>query len=94
MLAPLALLVFAVVCLAVLTSKGDNGAVKASAPAPQSGAAAPAAKPSTRSAYRVKSGDSLGAIAEKTGVTVETLQQLNADIDPRALQPGQRIKLK
>lgn len=48
----------------------------------------------TRSTYKVKAGDSLSAIAESTGVDIETLQELNPDIDARTLQPGQKLKLK
>lgn len=47
-----------------------------------------------RSFYKVKAGDSLGAIADKTGVPVTRLAELNPDVDPRALQPGRRLKLK
>lgn len=47
-----------------------------------------------RSSYTVKAGDSFSAIAEKTGVDIGELQRLNPDIDPRALQPGQKLKLK
>jgi LysM repeat protein len=44
--------------------------------------------------YTVKRGDSLGAIAEKTGVSIEELQALNPDVDPQALIAGQRLKLR
>jgi len=44
--------------------------------------------------YTIQSGDTLGAIAEETGVPVETLQQLNPEIDPQALIAGQKIKLR
>jgi LysM repeat protein len=44
--------------------------------------------------YTVKAGDTLGAIAEKTGVTVERLLVLNPQLDPQALVAGQRIKLR
>jgi len=44
--------------------------------------------------YTVKSGDTLGAIAETTGVTVETLQELNPELDPQALIAGQKIQLR
>lgn len=44
--------------------------------------------------YVVKSGDTLAAIAEKTGVPVERLQDLNPDLDPQALVSGQKIKLR
>jgi LysM repeat protein len=47
-----------------------------------------------QSEYVVQTGDTLGGIASKTGVTVEKLQQLNPHLDPQALVSGQRIKLK
>jgi LysM repeat protein len=42
----------------------------------------------------VKAGDSLLAIAEKTGVPTDQLQRLNPDVDPQVLVPGQRLKLR
>ncbi|MFY9489197.1 MAG: LysM domain-containing protein [Solirubrobacterales bacterium] len=48
----------------------------------------------TKATYRVKSGDSFAAIAEETGVDVDVLSELNPEVDPRALQPGQKLKLK
>src|SRR3954454_3808515 len=42
----------------------------------------------------VRSGDTLGAISEKTGIDVTTLQSLNPDIDPQTLLEGQRIALR
>jgi len=47
-----------------------------------------------RDVYVVKSGDTLGSIAEKTGVPVEKLQELNPELDPQALVSGQKIKLR
>lgn len=44
--------------------------------------------------YKVKRGDSFGAISEKTGVDARDLAELNPDVDPRALQPGQQLKLR
>jgi LysM repeat protein len=44
--------------------------------------------------YVVKPGDSFGSIAEKTGVSIAQLEQLNPDVDPQALVVGQRIKLR
>ena len=48
----------------------------------------------TRRFYRVKLNDTLGLIAEKTGVPVERLQALNPDLDPQNLVVGQRVKLR
>lgn len=44
--------------------------------------------------YVIKSGDTLGSIAEQVGISVERLQELNPDIDPQALVSGQQIKLR
>ena len=44
--------------------------------------------------YVVQPGDSLSLIAEKTGVSLERLQQLNPDIDPQLLPSGVKLKLR
>ena len=44
--------------------------------------------------YVVKTGDTLGSIAEKTGIPVEKLNELNPELDPQALVSGQKIKLR
>jgi hypothetical protein len=50
---------------------------------------------STRvSAYSVRSGDTLGTIAERFGTTVEELLVLNPGIDPHALRVGQPVRLQ
>lgn len=43
--------------------------------------------------YVVRPGDTLTVIADKEHVSLETVQQLNPDVDPNALQTGQRLKL-
>jgi LysM repeat protein len=47
----------------------------------------------TRRRYRVQRGDTLESIAAKFDTTVERLIELNPDIDPLALRPGQRIRV-
>jgi LysM repeat protein len=42
----------------------------------------------------VESGDTLDQIALDNGTTVERLLELNPDLDPRALQVGQRIRVR
>ena len=72
-------------------SSSDTPAQASSTPGKQS-----AAKKSTkkkRRVYTVKQGDTASAIAEKTGVSIETMQQLNKNFDPQTLSPGQRIRL-
>ena len=44
--------------------------------------------------YRVQSGDTLSAIARRTGTTVARLEQLNPGVDPTALQVGQSIRVE
>ena len=44
--------------------------------------------------YVVQPGDSLSVIADKTGVSLERLQQLNPDIDPQLLPSGVKLRLR
>jgi LysM repeat protein len=44
--------------------------------------------------YVVTSGDTLGAIAARTGVSLAVLERLNPNISPNALQTGQRLRLR
>lgn len=44
--------------------------------------------------YEVKEGDSLAAISRETGVPVEEIENLNPRLDPLALVPGERIRLR
>lgn len=49
---------------------------------------------SRRRSYRVRPGDTVGAIAQKTGLPADRIQELNPDLDPQTLAPGQTIKLR
>lgn len=44
--------------------------------------------------YTVQSGDTLTAIAHKTGVPVAEILALNPEVDPQILIAGQTLKLK
>ncbi len=44
--------------------------------------------------YVVRRGDTLSEIAERTGVPTEQLERLNTVLDPQALSPGARIRLR
>ncbi len=73
---------------------GDSGGTSVSETATRqpTGSAPPPQRP--RRSYTIEAGDTLGAISEQTGVPVETLQQLNPELDPQALIAGQKIKLR
>jgi len=100
-LAPLALMGFVLALFLIVShSKSDTGTSGSDARSTQGqSAASPAAKTTSRKSkgprfYRIKAGDTPSAIAEKTGVTLSTIEQLNPNLDPQALSPGQRIKLR
>lgn len=44
--------------------------------------------------YVVREGDALSAIAQRTGLTVDRLMELNPTLDPQTLVPGRRIRLR
>jgi LysM repeat protein len=103
-LAPLALGAFALVFVAIVLSSGSGGggggestdagsrtAGTSTAPKRERTTTQPKKQAAT---YTVKVGDTLGSIAETTGVPVEKLLELNPDLDPQALVSGQKIKLR
>jgi len=106
LVAPLALVAFVVALLLVLGGSGAGGGGDGGGDSGDSGAGpaeptltgtttAPERKPKRRRAtYTVEPGDTLGAIAEETGVSVETIEELNPELDPQALVNGQKIKLR
>ena len=51
------------------------------------------ARRKTPRTYTVQEGDILSTVAEKTGVSVERIQELNPDVDSNALTIGQRLRL-
>ncbi len=96
-LAPLALVAFVVALLMVISSGNEDqggGEVPASDTRPEATATATADEPRRkRKVYVVKPGDTPSGIAEKTGVSLEQLEEANPDLDPQLLAPGQRIRL-
>ncbi len=95
-LAPIALVLFTIVLIVVVAGAGGDGSSKSATkrtPAAVRQAAARRAA-TTPAKYKVMPGDSLLAIAQKTGVPTDQLQKLNPDIDPQVLVPGQRLKLR
>jgi LysM repeat protein len=110
LLAPVALIVFGVAFLLIVSSggggssgnggSGRNAAEKrdlgstTSSHSTKSTTTTTTTKSTTKSVYVVKTGDTLGAIAETTGIPVERLQELNPGLDSFSLVAGQRIKLR
>jgi LysM repeat protein len=109
-LAPLALIAVLVAFLAVVSGSGDSGNPSPSSDTTSTSSTrstttstktstAKAKKKSTKSAgsdktYTVQVGDTLGGIADKTGVPLERIEELNPDVDPHAMTTGQEIRLK
>jgi spore germination protein YaaH len=57
-------------------------------------ASVPRGKYARQRFYTVQANDSLTSISATTGVNIATLEALNRSIDPNALQPGQRIRIR
>jgi LysM repeat protein len=108
--APLALIVVLITFLAIITSSGGSGDSGSSAsdstttPATRTTtkkkkAAAKKAKTKTAEespgkTYTVQVGDTLGGIADKTGVPLSRIEELNPNVDPHAMTTGQEIRLR
>jgi LysM repeat protein len=95
-LAPLALVAFAIALFSILGNGSGGGEEPATTQQPRATATATPAKETgkrKRKVYVVKPGDTPSGIAEKTGVSLEQLEEANPDLDPQLLAPGQRIKL-
>lgn len=97
LLAPAALIVFGLLFLVVVVGSiaGGSGSGESADQSDSSGESDGGSGAQPRaSSYRVRPGDTLGSISERTGRTPEQLQDLNPGLDAQALQPGQRLKLR
>jgi LysM domain len=100
LLAPVALLI-AVGAVAYVVSNstgndddgGSDNANRTAEPRPRENGRRQERRPQ-RTFYRVRLNDTLGLIAEQTGVPVERLEALNPELDPQNLIVGQRIRLR
>jgi len=101
-LAPIALVAFAFALYTVVQDARDQGAGSSSSGTPAKTTPATSAKKKAaskkaakrrRKTYVVKRGDTPSGIAAKTGISLETLQKLNPNLDPQALTVGQRLRL-
>jgi hypothetical protein len=105
-LAPASLVVFAIIFLIVVIaslSGGDDSSSTSSerttiTEQPRRDRARERARRERRQAargiYVVRAGDNLFSIANKTGVPIETLRELNPTVDAQNLATGQRIRLR
>lgn len=96
-LAPLALLAAGGATYGVVKDGLKEGDEKASTPTVTSRTSTTKATSRSgsraRRTYTVRSGDVLSAIAERTGVPLARIEELNPRIDPSSLQKGQKLKL-
>lgn len=93
--APVALLA-AAVAVAVVIQASSSGSSGTSQPPMDSTALRRSARHAVRpppTSYVVRSGDTLSLIAARTHVSLATIMRLNPNVDPQALQAGQRLKL-
>lgn len=67
------------------TGTGGTGTTTTTTTGPQGGG---------RRFYRVRAGDTLESIAAQFQTDVDVLLELNPNIDPLALSPGQRIRVR
>jgi LysM repeat protein len=109
-LAPLFLIAVLVALLAIVTgtvSGSSGGSSTDSSSTTSASQTSTTKKSSTKTAkkkaaqredagktYTVQVGDTLGGIADKTGVPLERIEELNPDVDPHAMTTGQEIRLK
>ncbi len=103
LLAPLALSVCVLAVLMVVRAdeseeapaRGDRGASRQAEARPdESGPASESGSEKKPATYVVVPGDTLGSIAQTTGVPLEEIEQLNPEIDPQALPSGATLKLR
>src|SRR5262245_9846911 len=98
-LAPIALMAFAFALYSVVKDSsepagGNSGAVTQEAtPTATKTASKKSRKKKKSKTYTVKSGDTLSGIAEKSDISQDEILDLNPDLDPSTLAPGQKIKL-
>ncbi len=95
-LATIALAVAAValvVTFATTLGGGDSGGSTGNRPAGEVTTKRPGGK-KVAAAYVVQNGDTLTAIAHKTGVPVARILELNPGVDPQILLSGEKLKLR
>lgn len=98
------LIVVFIAAIAVIASTGGSDDNDEDSGPGQTGGNITAAQPTkqskdvetalARGEYVVEPGDNLTTISDATGIDIDTLLQLNPNVDPQRLQEGARIRLK
>jgi LysM repeat protein len=97
LLAPLALVGFVIALLLVIQGANSGSSDKSKATPAASASATPTHKQKARKQrkrYVVKAGDTPSGIAEKTGVPLSQILELNPDLDDQTLTVGDKIRLR
>ena len=102
LLAPLALIAFAVIVGAMVLGSGvvgddenDTSTGTSSLPESTDRTTTSEGKANRQPAtYTIEANDTLSGIAAEHGTTVDQLLELNPEIDPQGLVAGQKIKLR
>jgi LysM repeat protein len=101
LLAPIALVATAVALFGIVASGGggsNGGAAGGAAPdtgqKTQSASPTPSKKKATRQTYTVKPGDTPSTIAEQAGIPLDQLLELNPNLDPQSLNPGDKLRIR
>jgi LysM repeat protein len=101
LLAPISLVVTVLAFFLILTSGGGGSDAERevrATPTPTATSAKTSGSSQSKTTgpktYRVKPGDTPSTIAEQAGISLETLLELNPNLDPQALSPGQKLKLR
>jgi LysM repeat protein len=102
LVAPLALIAFAVAVAAMVLGSGvvgdddtDDSARTSDLPAATERTTTSGRQAKRQPAtYTIKANDTLSGIAAEYGTTVDRLQELNPELDPQGLVAGQKIKLR
>ena len=100
-LAPIALIAFAFALYSVVNGDNSPTGEDSGNRTSQEATATPAETPekeessskAKRKTYTVKAGDTASGIAEKNNIDLETLYELNPELDPDSLSPGQKLRL-
>jgi LysM repeat protein len=88
-----AVAVYAVVDNTLLDDPSTKGNDTTQRSTPTKPTARKASGSKRRRTYTVKTGDTLSAIAVKTGVSLETIERLNPKLDADTLHAGQKVRL-